>query len=237
MSIFSLLKEPDINDLSKKLKRGKFGLIMDINKCSKKYKADYNDYKLFKMYKKNNENNNTYITNGINENYIKKYNKGELIIPTKVKLHEKKLPPQNKELNIINTKPCIFKFLVFNEELISCTLELYNTKPIYAGVNIETGIIDYPAVDLKGKVYDRSPSTKEEIIWFRIPKWPRICRYVQNIATNINHKYIEISIYLDEEGPILVGINNPTYYLYQLHIDNIQEKGIKFLIEERENNK
>ena len=237
MSIFSLLKEPDLESLSKQLKKGKFRLVLDINKCSTKYKSNFDDYKYFKMYKKNNEYNSTYITYGINEDYIKRYNKGELKIPTKVKVHSTKLPPQNIELNNINKKPCIFKFLVFNDEIISCTLELSNTKPIYAGVNIETGIIDYPAVDLKGKVYDRSPSTKEEIIWFRIPKWPRICRYVQNIATNLNHKYLEINIYLDESEPLLIGINNPTYYIYQLHIDNIQEKGIKYLIEERENKK
>ncbi len=237
MSIFSLLKNPETESLSKKLNKGKFRLILDINKYSKKYKADLNDYKLFKMYQKTDELNKTYITKGINDRYINKYNKGELIIPNKVKINTKKLPPQNEELNVINKKPCIFKFLVFKEEIISCVLELSNTKPVYAQVNIETGILDYPGTDLNGKTYDRSPSTKEELIWFRIPKWPRICRYVQNIATNINHKYIEISIYLDEEGPILVGINNPTYYLYQLHIDNIQEKGIKFLIEERENNK
>ena len=235
MSIFSLLKEPEIDSLSKKIGKGKFRLILDINKNSKKFKADLNDYKLFKMYKKNDEINKTYITSGINEKYINKYNKDELIIPNKIKIYEKKLPPQNQELNTINTKPCIFKFLVFKDEIVSCTLEL-QSKPIYAQVNIETGIIDYPAVDLKGKVYDRSPSTQEELIWFKIPKWPRICRYVQNIASNINHKYIEISIYLDEEGPLLIDIKNPTYYLYQLHIDNIQEKGIKYLIEERENN-
>ena len=45
-----------------------------------------------------------------------------------------------------------------------------------------------------GKTYDRSPSTKEELIWFRIPKWPRICRFVQSTASLINHKYI---FYLD----------------------------------------
>lgn len=237
MSIFSLLKEPELKSLSKKLNKGKFRLILDINKYSKKYKADIKDYKLFKMYKKSDELNKTYITKGINDKYINKYNKGELIIPNKVKINTKKLPPQNEELNVINKKPCIFKFLVFKEEIISCVLELSNTKPVYAQVNIETGILDYPGTDLNDKVYDRSPSTKEELIWFRIPKWPRICRFVQSTAGLINHKYIEIDIYLDEEGPILTGINNPTYYLYELNIDNVQEKGIKNLIEEKENKK
>ncbi len=237
MSIFSLLKEPELKSLSKKLNKGKFRLILDINKYSKKYKADINDYKLFKMYKKSDELNKTYITKGINDKYINKYNKGELIIPNKVKINTKKLPPQNEELNVINKKPCIFKFLVFKEEIISCVLELSNTKPVYAQVNIETGILDYPGIDLNGKTYDRSPSTKEELIWFRIPKWPRMCRFVQSTASLINHKYIEIDVYLDEEGPILTGINNPTYYLYELNIDKIQEKGIKNLIEEKENKK
>jgi hypothetical protein len=241
--VLSWLKHDDFREtmdyLKKKLNKGKLRLFLDINKYHKKYKADYNDYKFFKMYEKSPDTLNTYITNGINEEYITRYNKTkEINIPNKLKIYkDNKLPKQNEELNHLNTKPCIFKFLVFQDNIIASILEISKDKKIYASINLETGIIDYPAVNLNGKIYEKSPTTKEDIIWFRIPKWPRICRYVQNIATNINHKYIEISIYLDEEGPILVGINNPTYYLYQLHIDNIQEKGIKFLIEERENNK
>ena len=52
------------------------------------------------MYQKTDELNKTYITKGINDRYINKYNKDELIIPNKVKINTKKLPPQNEELNV-----------------------------------------------------------------------------------------------------------------------------------------
>ena len=237
--VLSWRKQEDYHEileyLAKKRNKGKLRIFFDLIKYHKKYKSDYNDYKFFKMYEKTPETNNTYITKGINEEYISRYNKN-LIIPNKVKIYESnKLPKQNIELNHINTKPCIFKFLVIKDEIIASVLELKDKK-IYASINIETGIIDYPAVNLNGKIYEKSPTTKEEIIWFRIPKWPRICRFVSNTASLLEDKYIEIDIYLTEEGPIIININNPTYYLYELHIDNLQEKGIKYLIEERENN-
>ena len=241
--VLSWIKQDEFREtmdyLKKKLNKGKLRLFLDINKYHNKYKADYNDYKFFKMYEKTPETINTYITKGLNEEYISKYNKDqELNIPNKIKIFDnKKLPKQNIELNHINTKPCIFKFLVFKDNIIASTLEISKDKKIYASINIETGIIDYPAINLNGKIFEKSPTTKEEIVWFRIPKWPRICRYVLTNASYLeDYKYIEIDIYLTEDGPIILGVNNPTYYLYELHIDNLQEKGIKYLIEERENN-
>lgn len=241
-SVFSWLKEEEfkkiLEELSKQRKKSKASILFDMKKYNRRYKADYHDYKYFKMYDKTSKENNTYITKGINEDYIEKYNNGEIIVPNKVKVHTSKLPNQNSELNHINKKPCIFKFLVFKENIITCVLELTNNKPLYAHINIDTGIIDYPAIDLNGKLYEKSPSTKEDLTWFRIPKWPRICRFVQTTASNLkDYQYIEIDIYLDEEGPIITGINNPTYYIYQLHIDDLQEVGINYIIKEKENEK
>ena len=86
--ILSWRKQEDYHEtleyLSKKRNKGKLRIFLDLLKYHKKYKSDYKDYKFFKMYEKSPETNNTYITKGINDEYINKYNKG-LNIPNKVK--------------------------------------------------------------------------------------------------------------------------------------------------------
>jgi len=241
MRTIDWIKEEDfkkiLNTLKQELHKNKISIYFDMKKYAKKYEADYHDYKYFKMYENSTKLNNYYITKGLNEKYITEYNKEyEIDVPSKIKtIDRQKLPKQNEELKHINKKTCIFKFLVFNNNIIACILNLQGEKNLYAPINIETGIIDYPSNDLDGNTYEKSPSTKEELLWFRIPKWPRICRYVINNSQYLdNYKYIEINIYLDNNGPQILSINNPEYYVYQLNIDKTKNDNLKNIIEKKE---
>lgn len=53
---------------------------------------------------------------------------------------------------------------------------------IYAGINIESGIIDTMAMDKHFRQYKRHPITQKEILGFNIPKWEDVKRLVTEAA-------------------------------------------------------
>ena len=63
--------------ISKKIKKPFIIIFIDIVSCMVKYQAGYNDYLEFEFYLLNKEQRKTYLTAGINNNIIKKYNKKE----------------------------------------------------------------------------------------------------------------------------------------------------------------
>ena len=87
-----------------------------------------------------------------------------------------------------------------------------------APINIETGIIDYLAIDKKGNLYEKHPLTNEQILWFKIPKWPRIKRFVTQAAKEIPEvSYVGWDVCLGEKDPFLIEGNEfPGHDLYQL---------------------
>lgn len=60
--------------IHKSTKKSYFNNLKDIFLCKKNYKASLTDYYLFKLYKRNTFERKTYITEGINREYIAKYN-------------------------------------------------------------------------------------------------------------------------------------------------------------------
>lgn len=231
-----------LEEISKKNKISKRRLSKDIKQSFYKYGSDYQDYKIFNFVCLDESKKSTFLTYELNKYYINTYNnnKKEIIIPNKVKLTNLKDITQHEELAILNEYTNIFKFLVLNNEIVSCILKIkIKSKEIYAPINLDTGIIDYPGVDLTKKVYERNTKNKEEIFWFRIPKWPRIKRYVEKNAQYFeDYKYLELNVVLDnEKGPCLISCNVPSYQLYQIPIKNKKDEGIKYLIEKKEVNK
>lgn len=94
----------------------------------------------------------------------------------------------------------------------------FNHGGLVAPVNLSTGIIDYLAIDKKQNVYEKHPLTDEQILWARIPKWPRIKRFCENVAKIIPEVgYVAWDISINEEGPYIIEANNmPGHDLYQL---------------------
>ncbi len=94
----------------------------------------------------------------------------------------------------------------------------FNHEGLVAPINIDTGIIDYPAIAKNGGIFEKHPLTNEEILWFQIPKWPRIKRYVENVSKEIPEvKYVGWDVCLGEKDPFLIEGNPfPGHDLYQL---------------------
>ncbi len=119
------------------------------------------------------------------------------------------------------------RIITLNQEIVASFLRIGNNNDIVdnfnhgglvAPINIDTGIIDYLAIDKKGNLYEKHPLTNEPILWFKIPKWPRIKRFAIAASKEIPQiGYIGWDVCLGESGPYLIEGNEfPGHDLYQL---------------------
>lgn len=93
----------------------------------------------------------------------------------------------------------------------------FNHEGLVAPINTSTGIIDYLAIDKKGSLYEKHPLTNESILWFQIPKWPRIKRFVENVCKEVPEVgYVGWDISLNKDPFLIEGNEFPGHDLYQL---------------------
>lgn len=93
----------------------------------------------------------------------------------------------------------------------------FNHEGLVAPINISTGIIDYLAIDKKGNLYDKHPVTHEDILWFQVPKWPRIKRFIESVAKEIKEVgYVGWDVSLNKDPYLIEGNEFPGHDLYQL---------------------
>ena len=129
--------------------------------------------------------------------------------------------------NLHPTSVNTFRIITLNQEIVAAYLcvgnnnnvvDDFNKEGLVAPINIETGIIDYLAIDKEMNEYDRHPITNEAILWFQIPKWPRIKRFVIQASKEIPEiGYVGWDVSLNEKDPYLIGGNEyPEHDLYQL---------------------
>ena len=118
------------------------------------------------------------------------------------------------------------RIVTLNKKIVAAFLRIgndnnvvdnFNHGGMVAPINISTGIIDYLAIDKKGNLYEKHPLTKENILWFKVPKWPRIKRFVERATEEVPEVgYVgwDVSLYKD---PYLIEANEfPGHDLYQL---------------------
>lgn len=132
-----------------------------------------------------------------------------------------------KKLNL--THDSFIRFLVYHNKIVNAYLYIPIKKDtLFAPINLETGIVDYPALNKESKSFDKSPITNAPIIWFKAPKWPRVKRYISKISEYYPEiKYETIDITITDTAPILLKINNhPQYYYYQLPSHRSDNYGI-----------
>ena len=122
-----------------------------------------------------------------------------------------------KKLSPVNN--VFIRFLTYHTNIINAYLFIpYKNNYLYAPINLETGIVDYPALDNKMQTYDKSPLSNENIIWFTIPKWPRVKRFIVKVSEYLPEiKYSTLDITITSDTPILLNVSNkPNYSFYQL---------------------
>lgn len=93
----------------------------------------------------------------------------------------------------------------------------FNHEGLVAPINISTGIIDYLAIDKQGNLYDKHPITNEAVLWFQIPKWPRIKKFIEHVAKEIPEVgYVGWDVSLNKDPYLIEGNEFPGHDLYQL---------------------
>lgn len=119
------------------------------------------------------------------------------------------------------------RMVTLNQEIVAAFLRIgnhnnvvdnFNHGGLAAPINIDTGIIDYLAIDKAGNLYEKHPISNESILWFKIPKWPKIKKFVIEASKEIPEMgYVGWDVCLGENGPCLIEGNEfPGHDIYQL---------------------
>lgn len=113
-----------------------------------------------------------------------------------------------------------------------------NSGGMAAPINEITGIIEYPAQDKDGIIYDKHPLTNVSIVGFKIPCWDK-CIDLVNEAVNVipSVRYVGWDISVTENGPVFIEANPfPGHDIYQLPAHTPDKIGVlpKFEAVEKE---
>lgn len=94
----------------------------------------------------------------------------------------------------------------------------FNSGGMVVPINIDTGIIEYPALDKAGNLYTEHPTSNVTIKGFKIPMWEEakaLAKEVTQVIPEVGLVGWDISI--SDKGPLLVeGNEYPGHDIYQL---------------------
>lgn len=145
---------------------------------------------------------------------------------------------QNKVINdiypySINT----IRVVTLNKHVVSCLLRIgnngnvvdnFNHDGLVTTIDIDTGIINYPAISKDGKVYYEHPMTNKKIVGLKIPMWDsvkKLCIKACDVVPEIG--YVGWDVCLGEEKPFLIeGNDYPGHDLYQLPVHRNDNYGL-----------
>lgn len=100
-------------------------------------------------------------------------------------------------------------------------------------VNIETGKVEYPAIDKYKNIYEKHPITKESIVGFNIPHWEeakKICIKAAKVIEGVN--YVGWDVCIGEKFPYIIEGNEfPGHRILQLPLRENQKEGLLPLYE------
>lgn len=113
-----------------------------------------------------------------------------------------------------------------------------NSGGMAAPIDEYTGIIEYPAQDKDGKIYNRHPLTGVSIVGFKIPMWEECIKLVNDAAKVIpSVRYVGWDISITPNGPVFIEANPfPGHDIYQLPAHTPDKIGVlpKFEAVEKE---
>ncbi len=109
------------------------------------------------------------------------------------------------------------------------SVDNFNNGGLFTVVSDE-GIIKKPAVDKKGNVYTKHPTTNKEIIGFKIPNFDKALKLAKDCAKEIEGlRYIGFDVAITDDDALLVEANPfPGHDLFQseVHLES-DLKGLK----------
>ena len=145
---------------------------------------------------------------------------------------------QNKVLNDIypysvNT----LRIVTLNKVVVAALLRIgnnsnvvdnFNHEGMVTTIDIETGLVHYPAIDKAGNIYEKHPQTNKKIAGTKIPMWEdvkNLCIEACDVVPELG--YIGWDVCLGEDKPFLIEGNDfPGHDLYQLPAHRSDNFGI-----------
>ena len=96
----------------------------------------------------------------------------------------------------------------------------FNHGGMVTAVNIDNGMIEFPAIDKATKVYEIHPYTNKKIVGTQIPMWDdvkKLCIEASKVVPKVG--YVAWDVCLGEKKPCLIEGNDfPGHDLYQLPV-------------------
>jgi glutathione synthase/RimK-type ligase-like ATP-grasp enzyme len=96
----------------------------------------------------------------------------------------------------------------------------FNHGGMVTAVNVETGLIEFPAIDKATKVYEIHPYTNKPIVGTQIPMWEdvkKLCIEASKVVPKVG--YVAWDVCLGSKKPCLIEGNDfPGHDLYQLPV-------------------
>lgn len=104
-----------------------------------------------------------------------------------------------------------------------------NSGGMATPINMETGIIDFPAVDKDNKVYYTHPISGTEFVGFKIPYFKKAVDMVKEAAFVVPEmRLIGWDVAITEDGPLLIEANAfPGHDIYQFSAHLPDKIGLK----------
>lgn len=134
------------------------------------------------------------------------------------------------------------RIVTLNKQVVAAFIRFGNHKNVvdnfnHGGmvttINIDTGIVEFPAIDKSGNVYKIHPETNESIIGLKIPMWEKVkklCIDACDITPEIG--YIGWDVCVGEKKPSLIEGNDfPGHDLYQLPVHRNDGYGLMPILE------
>ena len=110
----------------------------------------------------------------------------------------------------------------------SNVVDNFNHGGMVTTIDIETGMVNYPAIDKNGNVYISHPQTKTKIVGIKIPMWDEVkkmCIEACDVVPEIG--YVGWDVCLGENKPSLIEGNDfPGHDLYQLPVHRNDNYGL-----------
>ena len=159
-----------------------------------------------------------------NENYKTIYNN---LIDTKRTLIEEVIKERKEIAKLHPTSVNTLRLVTLNYKLVVAFLRIGNNNAVVdnfnhggmaAPINIETGLIEYPAIDKNENLYYKHPLTNEKIKGFIVPDMMELKDYVEKLAREIPEvRYVGWDVCPTENGPAIIEGNEfPGHDIYQL---------------------
>lgn len=109
----------------------------------------------------------------------------------------------------------------------------FNHGGMVTTINIESGVVEFPAIDKSGNVFTKHPMTNKEIVGLKIPMWNKIkklCIDACSITPEIG--YIGWDVCVGPKKPFLIEGNDfPGHDLYQLPVHRNEGYGLMPILE------